>query len=176
MAFQKLLEQCNECISSRRRLLQRGLQFYVCTVNKSVDTKSGNISYAPRNCFSLDCILKMYLFFSLGFLYFLLIGVLSILDTFFRLSHFPLTAVDSQRTLNVALVLVGLYSAASSTCNNETYILFILGLFFRCSRKSTALVCYYYRILIANLIVDKWDQDIRWIFLVSYSSSHANKS
>ena len=35
---------------SRRRLLRRGLEFHVCTVNKSAHTKkkSGNLSYAPR--------------------------------------------------------------------------------------------------------------------------------
>ena len=35
---------------SRRRLLRRGLEFHVCTMNKSAHTKkkSGNLSYAPR--------------------------------------------------------------------------------------------------------------------------------
>ena len=35
---------------SRRRLLWRGLEFHVCTINKSAYTKktSGNLSYAPR--------------------------------------------------------------------------------------------------------------------------------
>ena len=32
---------------SRRRMLRRGLEFYVCTINKNVH-KSGNLSYAPR--------------------------------------------------------------------------------------------------------------------------------
>ena len=34
---------------SRRRLLRRGLEFHVCTINKSAHTKkkSGNLSYAP---------------------------------------------------------------------------------------------------------------------------------
>ena len=32
----------------RRRLLRRGLEFYVCTINKSAPTKKfGNLSYAP---------------------------------------------------------------------------------------------------------------------------------
>ena len=34
---------------SQRRLLRRGLEFHVCTINKSAHTKkSGNLSYAPR--------------------------------------------------------------------------------------------------------------------------------
>ena len=34
---------------NRRRLLERGLEFHVCTINKSAHTKkSGNLSYAPR--------------------------------------------------------------------------------------------------------------------------------
>ena len=34
---------------SRRRLLRRGLEFHVCSINKSVHAKkSGNLSYAPR--------------------------------------------------------------------------------------------------------------------------------
>ena len=34
---------------SRRRLLRRGLEFHMCTINKSAHTKkSGNLSYAPR--------------------------------------------------------------------------------------------------------------------------------
>ena len=36
-AFQKLLEQQVHC--SQRRLLQRGLEFHVCTINKSAHTK-----------------------------------------------------------------------------------------------------------------------------------------
>ena len=49
-AFQKLLERYNKCIAAERRLLRRGLEFHVCTINKSVHTKkkSGNLSYAPR--------------------------------------------------------------------------------------------------------------------------------
>ena len=38
---------------SQRRLLQRGLEFHVCTINKSAHTKkSGNLSYAPRIYFN----------------------------------------------------------------------------------------------------------------------------
>ena len=36
-AFQKLLERYNKC--SQRRLLRRGLEFHVCTINKSAHTK-----------------------------------------------------------------------------------------------------------------------------------------
>ena len=36
-AFQKLLEQYNKCI--RRRLLRSGLEFHVCTINKSGHAK-----------------------------------------------------------------------------------------------------------------------------------------
>ena len=38
-AFQKLLERYNKCFCSRRRLLGRGLEFHVCTINKSAHTK-----------------------------------------------------------------------------------------------------------------------------------------
>ena len=39
-AFQKLLEWHNKCIAAGgRRLLRRGLEFQVCTINKSADTK-----------------------------------------------------------------------------------------------------------------------------------------
>ena len=38
-AFQKLLEQYNKLHCSRRRLLRRGLEFHVCTINKSAHTK-----------------------------------------------------------------------------------------------------------------------------------------
>ena len=35
---------------SRRRFLRRGLEFHVCSINKSAHMKkSGNSSYAPRN-------------------------------------------------------------------------------------------------------------------------------
>ena len=46
-AFQKQFERY-KC--SRRRLLRRGLEFHVCTINKSAHTKkkSGNLSYAPH--------------------------------------------------------------------------------------------------------------------------------
>ena len=38
-ALQKLLERYNKCIAPRRRLLGRGLEFHVCTINKSAHTK-----------------------------------------------------------------------------------------------------------------------------------------
>ena len=38
-AFQKLLERYNKCIAAGGRLLRRGLESYVCTINKSVHTK-----------------------------------------------------------------------------------------------------------------------------------------
>ena len=38
-AFQKLLEWLEQVHCSRRRLLQRGLEFHVCTINKSAHTK-----------------------------------------------------------------------------------------------------------------------------------------
>ena len=41
-AFQKLLERYNNCISS---LLRRGLEFHVCTINKSDHTKKSPQSY-----------------------------------------------------------------------------------------------------------------------------------
>ena len=37
--FQKLLETVQQVHCSRRRLLQRGLEFHVCTINKSAHTK-----------------------------------------------------------------------------------------------------------------------------------------
>ena len=47
-AFQKLFERFNKCIASRR-LLRRGLEFHVCTINKSTLTKkSGNLFHEPR--------------------------------------------------------------------------------------------------------------------------------
>ena len=36
-AFQKMLEQYNKCIAAR--LLRKGLEFHVCTINKSTHTK-----------------------------------------------------------------------------------------------------------------------------------------
>ena len=39
-AFQKLLEWYNRCNCTWRRLLQRGLEFHVCTISKSAHTKS----------------------------------------------------------------------------------------------------------------------------------------
>ena len=45
--LQKLLEQQVHC--SRRRLLRRGLEFHVCTINKSDYTKkSGDLFNDPR--------------------------------------------------------------------------------------------------------------------------------
>ena len=38
-AFQKLLERYNNVHCSRGRLLRRGLEFHVCTINKSAHTK-----------------------------------------------------------------------------------------------------------------------------------------
>ena len=38
-AFRKLLDLYNKCIASRRRLLRRGLEFHVSTINKSAHTK-----------------------------------------------------------------------------------------------------------------------------------------
>ena len=44
-AFEKLLDRYNEW----RRLLPRGLEFHVCTINKSAHTKkSGNLFYDLR--------------------------------------------------------------------------------------------------------------------------------
>ena len=37
--FQQLLEQYNKCIAAMGRLLRRGLEFHVCTINKSAHTK-----------------------------------------------------------------------------------------------------------------------------------------
>ena len=39
-AFQKLLERYNNCIAAVGDLLQRGLEFHVCTINKSAHTKN----------------------------------------------------------------------------------------------------------------------------------------
>ena len=49
-AFQKLLERYNKCIAAGGHLLRRGLEFYVCTINKSAHTKkkSGNLLKVPR--------------------------------------------------------------------------------------------------------------------------------
>ena len=47
-AFQKLLEKYNNALQLGR-LLRRGLEFYVCTLNKSAHTKkSGNLFNDPR--------------------------------------------------------------------------------------------------------------------------------
>ena len=44
-AFQKLLERYNKCIAAWRRLLRRGLEFHVCTINKSAHTKNSLETY-----------------------------------------------------------------------------------------------------------------------------------
>ena len=50
--FYKLLERYNKCIAARRRLLRKGLEFPLCTINKSVHTKkSGNLLKAPPTVF-----------------------------------------------------------------------------------------------------------------------------
>ena len=49
-AFQKLLELYNKCITAGGYYFEGGLEFHVCTINKSAHTKkkSGNLSNAPR--------------------------------------------------------------------------------------------------------------------------------
>ena len=48
-ALQKLLERYNKCIAAGGDYFEWGLEFHVCTINKSAHTKkSGNLSYAPR--------------------------------------------------------------------------------------------------------------------------------
>ena len=42
-AFQKLLERYNKCICSWRRLLRRGLEFHVCTINKNCPYKKKSL-------------------------------------------------------------------------------------------------------------------------------------
>ena len=37
--FQKLVERYNKCLAAWRRLLRRGIEVYVCTINKSTHTK-----------------------------------------------------------------------------------------------------------------------------------------
>ena len=44
-AFQKLLETVLQVHCSRRRLLRRGLEFHVCTVNKSAHMKKSLETY-----------------------------------------------------------------------------------------------------------------------------------
>ena len=39
-AFQNLLERYNKCIAAGGGLLWRGLEFHVCTINKSAHTKN----------------------------------------------------------------------------------------------------------------------------------------
>ena len=38
-AFQKLLERYNKCIAAGGDYFERGLEFYVCTINKTAHTK-----------------------------------------------------------------------------------------------------------------------------------------
>ena len=48
-AFQKFVGTVQEVYCSRRRLLRRGLEFHVCTINKSAHMKkSGNLFNDPR--------------------------------------------------------------------------------------------------------------------------------
>ena len=44
-AFQKLLERYNKCNAIRRRLLRRGLEFHVCTINKSAHSQKNLENY-----------------------------------------------------------------------------------------------------------------------------------
>ena len=66
-AFQKLLEQYNICICSQRRLLRRGLDFYVCTINKSTHTKKKKkkkwSSYVRLGSFSLFVFVFVFITF-----------------------------------------------------------------------------------------------------------------
>ena len=39
-AFQKLLERYNKCIAARGDYFEGGLEFHVCTINKSARTKN----------------------------------------------------------------------------------------------------------------------------------------
>ena len=49
-AFQKFVGTIQQVHCSRRRLLQRGQEFHVCTINKSAHTKkeSGNLFNDPH--------------------------------------------------------------------------------------------------------------------------------
>ena len=44
-AFQKFLERYNKCIEGRGVLLRRGLEFHLCTINKSAHTRNGLETY-----------------------------------------------------------------------------------------------------------------------------------
>ena len=44
-AFQKLLELYNKCIAAGGDYFQGGLEFYVCTINKSAHTKKSLETY-----------------------------------------------------------------------------------------------------------------------------------
>ena len=49
MGLPEVVVTVQEVHCSLRRLLQRELEFHVCTINKSAHTKkSGNLSYAPH--------------------------------------------------------------------------------------------------------------------------------
>ena len=49
-AFEKLLERYNKCTAAGRKLLRKGLEFHVWTINKSAHTKkkSGNLYNDPH--------------------------------------------------------------------------------------------------------------------------------
>ena len=56
-AFQKMLELYNKCNISRRRLLRRGLEFHVCTLNKSAHTeKVWKIIVCTSNIYIYMCV------------------------------------------------------------------------------------------------------------------------
>ena len=47
--FQKLLERYNKCIAAGGDYFEEGLEFHVCTINKTAHTKkSGNLFNDPR--------------------------------------------------------------------------------------------------------------------------------
>ena len=47
-AFQKLLERYNKCIAAGGDYFERGVQFHVCTINKSAHTKKSLETYRIR--------------------------------------------------------------------------------------------------------------------------------
>ena len=93
----------------------------------------------------------------LGFLKFLYVGsrcVSFIKDAFSVLSRFPLTALDSQGTLNLALGLVAMHSAAASILAVKKFHI-IWCMSFRSLLMSIKLVCYSHRVLIAYITYGK---------------------
>ena len=44
-AFQKLLERYNKCIATGRDYFEGGLEFHVCTINKSAHTVKSLVTY-----------------------------------------------------------------------------------------------------------------------------------